>query len=100
MIRSLLRVVTASIAVLSASLSWAADPAPAPSVPTTLPQLQARLADILKEAHVPGVSVAIVRADGPDWMGGVGKADVATGRDVLDIQGFRVAFTVAVGGGR
>ena len=79
--------------MLSASLSWAADPAPAPSVPTTLPQLQARLADILKEAHVPGVSVAIVRADGPEWMGGVGKADVATGRDVTGETLFRIGST-------
>ena len=93
MMRSWLRVVTASVAVWSASLSWAADPPPAPSAPTTLPQLQARLADILKETRVPGVSVAIVRADGPEWIGAVGKADVATGREATGDTLFRIGST-------
>ena len=93
MMRSWLRVVTASVAVWSASLSGAADPAPAPSAPTTLPQLQARLADILKETQVPGVSVAIVRADGPEWIGAVGKADVATGREATGDTLFRIGST-------
>jgi len=93
MMHSFIRAMTASAAVLYAALGWAADPAATPSAPTTLPQLQSRLADILKETHVPGVSVAIVRADGPEWMGAVGKADVASGRDATGETLFRIGST-------
>ena len=43
-------------------------------------ELQQQLEQILKETHTPGMSVAIVRKDGPEWVGGVGLADVAAGR--------------------
>jgi CubicO group peptidase (beta-lactamase class C family) len=93
MMRSFVRVMTVCVAVLYAALGWAADPGAAPVAPTTLPQLQARLADILKETHVPGVSVAIVRADGPEWIGAVGKADVASGREATGDTLFRIGST-------
>ena len=38
--------------------------------------LQAQLQSILSEMHVPGVSVAIVRKEGPEWVGAIGLENV------------------------
>ena len=67
--------------------------APAVAPPKTLADLQARLQDILKESHVPGVSVAIVRADGPEWIGAVGVRDVAGGQAADGDTLFRIGST-------
>jgi hypothetical protein len=41
-------------------------PKPAHSVP----ELQQQIEKILKDSHTPGVSVAIVHRDGPEWVAG------------------------------
>lgn len=43
-------------------------------------ELQQELEKILQETHTPGMSVAIAHANGPAWIAGLGKADVATDR--------------------
>ena len=43
----------------------------------SIPELQQQLEKILKDTHTPGVSVAIVHKDGPEWVTGLGIADVA-----------------------
>jgi CubicO group peptidase (beta-lactamase class C family) len=43
-------------------------------------ELQKQLDKILKDTHTPGLSVAIVHRDGPEWVAGLGTADVASGR--------------------
>jgi CubicO group peptidase (beta-lactamase class C family) len=61
---------------LLAAQQKAENPKPAQSIP----ELQARLNKILKDTHTPGLSVAIVHRDGPEWVAGLGTADVASGR--------------------
>ena len=93
MLRVMLRTLVASAVLLWAS-SVFAEPAPTePAAPTTLSQLQSRLAAILKETHLPGVSVAIVRADGPEWIGAIGVADVASGQPATADTLFRIGST-------
>ncbi|HLZ42308.1 MAG TPA: serine hydrolase [Candidatus Sulfotelmatobacter sp.] len=64
-------------------------PKPAQSVD----ELRQQLEKILKDTHVPGVSIAIVHKNGPEWVTGLGKADVATGRDVTADTLFRIGST-------
>jgi len=67
---------------------------PEPPKPAqSIPELREQLEKILKDAHTPGMSVAIVRRDGPEWVAGLGKADVAAGRDVTGETLFRIGST-------
>ncbi len=69
-------------------------PPPAPPKPAqSIPELQQRLEKILADTHTPGVSVAIVHRDGPEWIGGVGKANVAANAPVTDTTLFRIGST-------
>jgi CubicO group peptidase (beta-lactamase class C family) len=45
--------------------------------PQTLEEFRAAAAAILDEAGVPGAGIALVRADGIEWAGGIGFADLA-----------------------
>jgi CubicO group peptidase (beta-lactamase class C family) len=56
-------------------------------------ELRQQLEKILKDSHVPGVSIAIVHKNGPEWVTGLGKSDVATGRDVTPGTLFRIGST-------
>ena len=56
-------------------------------------ELRQQIEKILKDSHVPGVSVAIVHKNGPEWVTGIGKADVATGREVTPDTLFRIGST-------
>jgi CubicO group peptidase (beta-lactamase class C family) len=51
------------------------------------------LQKILADTHTPGVSVAIVRRDGPEWVAGLGKSDVATNHATTDETLFRIGST-------
>jgi len=59
--------------------------------PATIEQLQARVAAVLEREGVPGVGLALVDRDGLRWAGGVGVADLKTGRPVDADTQFRVA---------
>ena len=59
----------------------------------SIAELQQHLQKILSETHTPGVAVAIVHSDGPEWIAGLGKADVATGRAVTAQTLFRIGST-------
>jgi CubicO group peptidase (beta-lactamase class C family) len=63
--------------------------APAPP-PANIEELKAAVAAILKKYEVPGVGIALVTKDQVVWAGGVGKADLGTGRDVTADTMFRV----------
>ncbi len=39
--------------------------------------LQKKLEKIMADTHIPGLSIALVRRSGPEWIAGLGKADVA-----------------------
>jgi CubicO group peptidase (beta-lactamase class C family) len=59
----------------------------------SLPELQKQLEKILEDTHTPGVSVAIVHRDGPEWIAGLGKSDVAANRATTADTQFRIGST-------
>ena len=87
-------IVPALFIFLSIPVCLAADkkeekPKPAQSID----ELRQQLEKILKDTHTPGVSVAIVHKDGPEWVTGLGQADVASGRPVTPETLFRIGST-------
>jgi CubicO group peptidase (beta-lactamase class C family) len=89
------RINPAVLLSMLAGLAFAADafgadkdapPKPAQSVP----ELQQRIEKILQDTKTPGVSVAIVHRDGPEWVAGLGKADLASGRAATADTLFRI----------
>ena len=58
--------------------------------PNTLPELQKAMKAILDKHHLPGAGVALVSNGELLWCGGLGKADLASGRDVTCDTEFRV----------
>ena len=64
-----------------------------PKPAQSIPELQQQLERILKDTHTPGVSVAIVRKDGPEWIAGLGVSDVASSRPNAADTLFRIGST-------
>ncbi|HKV24566.1 MAG TPA: serine hydrolase domain-containing protein [Candidatus Acidoferrum sp.] len=58
--------------------------------PQTLEQLQTAMKNVLDKAHMPGAGVALISNGQLLWCGGIGKADIASGRDVTCDSEFRV----------
>jgi len=56
----------------------------------SLTGLESQLENILKETHVPGISIAIVNRSGPIWTAGLGKADLANNRSANAETLFRI----------
>jgi CubicO group peptidase (beta-lactamase class C family) len=67
------------------------DDAPKPA--QSIAELQKQLETILKDTHTPGMSVAIVHRTGPEWIAGLGTADVASGRATTADTLFRIGST-------
>jgi CubicO group peptidase (beta-lactamase class C family) len=63
-------------------------PAPPPAKDTA--ELQQRLANILKDRHVPGMGVAVIEHRSVQWSAGIGLTDVATGQPASADTLFRV----------
>jgi CubicO group peptidase (beta-lactamase class C family) len=59
----------------------------------SVPELQQQLEKLLKDTHTPGISVAIVHRDGPEWVAGLGEADVARHRATTPDTLFRIGST-------
>ena len=55
--------------------------------------LQKQLESALQEMKVPGMSIAIVHRDGPQWVSGLGLADVMNGRAATAETLFRIGST-------
>ncbi len=64
-----------------------------PKPAQSIDELRQQLEEILKDTHTPGVSVAIVHKDGPEWVTGLGTAAVATGRATTTDTLFRIGST-------
>jgi CubicO group peptidase (beta-lactamase class C family) len=64
-----------------------------PKPAQSIDELRQQLEKILKDTHTPGVSVAIVHRDGPEWVAGLGTADVASGRATTADTLFRIGST-------
>jgi CubicO group peptidase (beta-lactamase class C family) len=58
--------------------------------PKTLPELQKAMKDVVDKAHLPGAGIALVSNGQLLWCGGIGKADLAFGRDINCDTEFRV----------
>lgn len=56
----------------------------------SLDELRSRIEKVLKDTHTPGVSVAIVHRDGPEWITAIGVADVAANRTATADTLFRI----------
>ncbi len=91
-------VLVAALALLSLAADKGSDPntnnkdekqKPAQSVA----ELRQQLEKILKDTHTPGLSVAIVHRDAPEWVAGLGIADVASGRATTADTLFRIGST-------
>ena len=67
------------------------DDAPKPA--QSIAELRQQLEKILAETHTPGASVAIVHRDGPEWVAGLGKSDLATNHAATDVTLFRIGST-------
>ena len=61
--------------------------------PRTIPELQARIREILAETKTPGIGITIVSRDSVLWATGIGTADVAAGRAATDTTLFRIGST-------
>jgi CubicO group peptidase (beta-lactamase class C family) len=57
----------------------------------SIAQLRQQLEKILQETHTPGLSVAIVHRDGPEWIAGLGNSNVAVNQDATDETLFPIA---------
>ena len=71
----------------------AAKPPEKPKPAQSIGELQQQISKILSDTHTPGVSIAIVHKDGPEWVTGLGKADVASNRDATAWTLVRIGST-------
>jgi CubicO group peptidase (beta-lactamase class C family) len=58
--------------------------------PKMLDELKKAMAEVVEKTHVPGAGVALVSHGEVLWCGGIGKADIAAGRDITCDTEFRV----------
>ncbi len=81
-----------SCLAVSACLAQAKkDDTPKPA--QSIAELRQQLEKILADSHTPGMSVTIVHRDGPEWVAGLGKSDVATNHAATDETLFRIGST-------
>jgi CubicO group peptidase (beta-lactamase class C family) len=80
------------LSILS-SLGFAADTSEKQKPAQSIEELRQQLEKVLKDMHTPGASVAIVYREGPEWIAGLGKADVASGRATTPETLFRIGST-------
>lgn len=64
-----------------------------PKPAQSIAELRQQLEKILQETHTPGMSVAIVHRDGPEWVAGLGKSNVAVNQAATDETLFRIGST-------
>jgi CubicO group peptidase (beta-lactamase class C family) len=64
-----------------------------PKPAQSIAELRQQIEKIIADTHTPGVSVAIVHRDGPEWLAGLGKSDVATNHATSDETLFRIGST-------
>ena len=64
-----------------------------PKPAQSIAELRQQLEKILADTQLPGVSVAIVHRDGPEWIAGLGKSDVAGNHATTADTLFRIGST-------
>ena len=84
------------VTIVSLTVAWFefTKQPPAPDnqhqAPRTLAELRRQIETVLQETHTPGVGVAIVKRAGPEWVAGLGLADVAANQPVTPETLFRI----------
>jgi CubicO group peptidase (beta-lactamase class C family) len=63
------------------------------SRPATLDELKSRVDSILRASHTAAAGIALIEGDTVLWVGGLGKADVASGRPADETTLFRIGST-------
>lgn len=58
--------------------------------PKTIAELKTAIEKVMEENKIPAVGVALVNADGPVWIAGLGKADKEKNVDATDNTLFRI----------
>ncbi len=66
---------------------------PAPVVAEAHAELQRQIEAILRRTQTPGAGVAIVRREGPEWIAGIGLADVSANVPATGDTLFRIGST-------
>src|ERR1022692_468680 len=64
-----------------------------PKPAQSIDELRQQIEKILKETHTNGVSIAIVHKNGPEWVTGLGMADLASNRPATAATLFRIGST-------
>ena len=64
-----------------------------PIIPQTIDELLLAINDVLEETDTPGVAIAIVNEDGPEYVGALGKANVENDVDADADTLFRIGST-------
>jgi CubicO group peptidase (beta-lactamase class C family) len=85
--------ILAVLIFLLTSICLAAEKSDAPRPAQSTDELRQQLEKILKDAHTNGASVAIVHKDRPEWVTGLGIADMASGRAATSDTLFRIGST-------
>ncbi len=68
-------------------------PEPKPRPAQSISELRQQLDKILHDTHTPGMSIAIVHRDAPEWVDGLGKANVAQNQPATAATLFRIGST-------
>lgn len=84
-----MRRLTSVLFVLSVATAFPQSP-PKPPAPRTTAELRQQIEKVLKDTRTPGAGVAIVKRDGPEWVAGIGLADVAAKKPVTPDTLFRI----------
>ena len=61
-----------------------------PKVAHSVAELRQQLKKILEDSNTPGLSIAIVRCSGPEWIAGLGKSNVAANQAATEKTLFRI----------
>lgn len=77
----------ALISILSCQLCLAAED---PQAPRTIEELRSRIETILDETRTPAIGIALVNKEGPYWVAGWGKADLAADKPADEHTLFRI----------
>lgn len=64
-----------------------------PIIPQTIDELLLAINDVLEETDTPGVAIAIVNEDGPEFIGALGKANIENDVDADADTLFRIGST-------
>jgi len=62
-------------------------------IPETIDELLAAIDDVLDEHDTPGIALAVVNEDGPEWIGALGKANIENDIDADADTLFRIGST-------